>query len=139
MQEITKLREQVGSWESLHQRVSDATELLEMEEEELLGEIEQEVLGIATEVDKLEQQTLFSHKHDDKDVLFAIHAGAGGTEAQDWAAMLLRMFTRWCDAEGFKVDLLDESAGDVVGIKSCLLYTSPSPRDGATSRMPSSA
>ena len=68
---------------------------------EMQEEIELEVAGITAEVDQLELQTLFSNKHDKADVLFAIHAGAGGTEAQDWAAMLLRMFLRWAEAAGF--------------------------------------
>ena len=121
MREITDLRDQVGSWESLYQRVSDTGELLEMDDGEMQDEIALEVAGIAAEVDQLELQTLFSNKHDHADALFAIHAGAGGTEAQDWAAMLLRMFLRWAETAGFKTELLDETPGDVAGIKSVML------------------
>ena len=121
MQEITKLRDQVGAWDSLYQRVNDARELLDMGEEDLIDDITLEVEAIGPEVDQLELQTLFSNKHDDSDVLFALHAGAGGTEAQDWAAMLLRMFLRWCESNRFKTEILDETPGDVAGIKSVMI------------------
>ena len=124
MREITRLRTQVDSWEKLYSRISDAKELLEMEDDELFDDIASEINALDKEVGELELQTLFAGKHDTSDVIFAIHAGAGGTEAQDWAAMLLRMFTRWMEARNMKVDLMDESPGDVTGIKSVLMSVS---------------
>lgn len=121
MREITRLKDQVDRWEGLYARITEAQELLELGDDELLEDIAAEVASLQTEVDRLELQTLFSGKHDDSDVIFAIHAGAGGTEAQDWAAMLLRMFLRWAEANGVKSEILDESPGDVTGIKSVLL------------------
>lgn len=124
MREITRLRTQVDSWEKLYSRITDAKELLEMEDDELLADIAADIGQLEKEVSQLELQTLFAGKHDTSDVIFAIHAGAGGTEAQDWAAMLLRMFTRWMEANKMKVDLMDESPGDVTGIKSVLMSVS---------------
>ncbi|MFT5195554.1 MAG: peptide chain release factor 2 [Cellvibrionaceae bacterium] len=124
MREITRLRSQVDSWEKLYNRISDVKEMLEMDDEELLEDLGREVTALEKEVRELEIETLFAGKHDVADVIFAIHAGAGGTEAQDWAAMLLRMFTRWMEGRGMKVDLMDESPGDVTGIKSVMMSVS---------------
>ncbi len=121
MREITKLKQQVDGWEMLARRLHDAKELLELEDEGLAAELEDEVRQLGVAVHQLEFETLFSGKHDDSDVILAIHAGAGGTEAQDWAAMLLRMFTRWAESNGFKVEFLDESSGEEAGIKSVML------------------
>lgn len=124
MREITRLRNQVDSWEKLYNRISDVKEMLEMEDEELLEDLGSEVTALEKDVRELEIETLFAGKHDPADVIFAIHAGAGGTEAQDWAAMLLRMFTRWMEARNMKVEVMDESPGDVTGIKSVLMSVS---------------
>ncbi len=121
MREITDLKSQVDGWGKLHSRISDAKELLEMDDDELLEDLGSEIVSLETEVKELEFQTLFSGKHDKSDVIFAIHAGAGGTEAQDWAAMLLRMFSRWMDGRKLKVELMDETPGDVAGIKSVMM------------------
>ena len=121
MREITSLRTQVDSWEKLYARISDSKELLEMEDDEMLEDLSKEIVLLVKEVGELEFQTLFAEKHDQADVIFAIHSGAGGTEAQDWAAMLLRMFTRWMEGRNFKVEMMDESPGDVTGIKSVLM------------------
>ena len=118
MREITRLRNQVGHWEKLHAHLKDTHELLEMADDDLLDELEQEVVGLRKDVGKLEFETLFSGDHDDSDAIMAIHAGAGGTEAQDWAQMLLRMFTRWAESSGFTLEFLDESQGEEAGIKS---------------------
>ena len=80
-----------------------------------------EVEVLEKEVAALEFRTLFSGRYDDEDAILAIHAGAGGTEAQDWAAMLLRMYIRWAESSGHTVEILDESAGDEAGIKSVML------------------
>ncbi|MEM8862072.1 MAG: peptide chain release factor 2 [Chloroflexota bacterium] len=124
MREITRLRSQVDGWEKLYVRINDAVELLEMEDEELFADLETEIVALDKEVNELEFQTLFAAKHDDSDVIFAIHAGAGGTEAQDWASMLLRMFSRWMEGRGLKVSVMDESPGDVTGIKSIMMSVS---------------
>lgn len=121
MRELTKLRDQVSVWEKLSGRLEDALTLAELGDEELRDGLAHEVEVLGQAVDRLEFQTLLSGPYDDEDAILAIHAGAGGTEAQDWAQMLQRMFIRWAEANGFKVDILDESPGDEAGIKSVLM------------------
>lgn len=118
MRELNQLQQQVGQWERLRGRLDDALELADMGDDELAEEISAETDALTEEIDKLEFQTLFSGKYDDRDCVLAIHAGAGGTESQDWAAMLRRMMLRFCEQHGFKVDMLDETPGDEVGLKS---------------------
>ncbi len=121
MRELTRLREQVGVWQSLSRSLSDNLELAELEDEGLYDELETEVMRLSADVAQLEFQTLMSGEYDDEGAIVAIHAGAGGTEAQDWAQMLQRMIIRWAEHHRMKVEVLDESAGDEAGIKSCMM------------------
>lgn len=121
MRDLTRLQYQIGEWQTITKRLHDAHELVELGDEELQEELEHEVGELAAAIDQLEFETLLSGKHDDKPALLAIHAGAGGTEAQDWAEMLQRMFIRWAEAKGFSVDIIDYSSGDEAGLKSVLM------------------
>lgn len=121
MRDLTKLRDQVSVWQEVSARLQDALILAELGDEELGAELTQEVATLAEGVSRLEFQTLLAGEYDDEDAILAIHAGAGGTEAQDWAQMLQRMFIRWAESQGFTVEILDESSGDEAGIKSCLM------------------
>ncbi|MCA9897106.1 MAG: peptide chain release factor 2 [Anaerolineales bacterium] len=121
MRELTKLRDQVTVWEALSRRLHDAMELVELGDEELMGELSHETESLEAQIAKLEFETLFSGQYDDENCILAIHAGAGGTEAQDWAQMLERMFMRWADSHGMVVDIVDESPGDEAGIKSVMM------------------
>ncbi len=121
MRELTRLRNQVSAWEELSGRIRDALELVAMGDEELVADLDREVVDLTKRVRDLEFQTLFSGEYDAENAILAIHAGAGGTEAQDWAAMLQRMFLRWADSHKFVVDILDENVGDEAGIKSCTM------------------
>ncbi|GJM40326.1 MAG: peptide chain release factor 2 [Ardenticatenaceae bacterium] len=121
MRELTKLRDQVTVWENLSHRLNDALELVELDDEELRGELAKEVAVLGKQIADLEFQTLFSGQYDDEDCILAIHAGAGGTEAQDWAQMLERMFMRWADTHELVVDIVDESPGDEAGLKSVMM------------------
>ena len=121
MREITKLRDQVSVWQTISRRLEDGLELAEMGDEELEAELVREAAVLSKQIGRLEFEALFSGRYDDEDAILAIHAGAGGTEAQDWAAMLQRMFIRWAEAQDFRVDILDESPGEETGLKSCLL------------------
>jgi peptide chain release factor 2 len=121
MRELTRLRGQVGYWDRLRTRLSDAAELVELGDLELYGDLAQEVDALAKVVDDLEFRALFSGQYDEESAIVAIHAGAGGTEAQDWAQMLQRMFIRWAEAHGYRAEILDESPGDEAGIKSTLM------------------
>ena len=107
---------------SLTQELADAGELLELGEAEgdddVVNGVESDVAGIVVKVEKLEFQRMFSGEMDPSNAFVDIQAGAGGTEAQDWAEMLLRMYLRWAEDKGWKTELLEVSAGDVAGIKS---------------------
>lgn len=124
MRELTRLREQVSVWQTLGRSLADTLELAELGDEELYDELSVEVERLSGEVQGLEFQTLMSGEYDDENAILAIHAGAGGTEAQDWAHMLQRMFIRWAEQHRMTVEVLDESAGDEAGIKSCMMSVS---------------
>jgi peptide chain release factor 2 len=104
---------------------SDASDLLEMaaaeDDEEALAEIEAEITDLVTSLEALEFRRMFSGEMDPNNAYLDIQSGSGGTEAQDWAEMLLRMYLRWGEAKGFKTELIEVSAGDVAGIKSATI------------------
>jgi peptide chain release factor 2 len=118
------LREQVTVWQTISRRLQDALELAELEDESLTAELTRETTALQQEIADLEFEALFSGRYDDEDAILAIHSGAGGTEAQDWVAMLQRMFIRWAEGKGFRVEIVDESPGDEAGLKSCMMEIS---------------
>jgi len=111
----------VGSLNHLKSGLNDAAELLELAAAEsdakAAEHIEADVKKLATEVERLEFQRMFPGKMDSHNAFLDIQAGAGGTEAQDWAAMLLRMYLKWADGHGIKTEVIDQSDGEVAGIK----------------------
>ena len=121
MREITRLRQEVEVWQQTSRRLADAILLAEMDDPEMAEELTAETAVLQQEVDDLEFRTLLSNLHDEANALLAIHAGAGGTEAQDWAQMLQRMFIRWAEKHKFAVDILDFTPGDEAGMKSVLM------------------
>ena len=106
----------------------DAGELLEVAAEEAdtgaAAEIERDATQLATDVERLEFQRMFPGKMDSHSAFLDIQAGAGGTEAQDWAAMLLRMYLKWADRHGIKTEIIDQSPGEVAGIKGATISMS---------------
>lgn len=118
MRQLARLRRDVESWQQLQQRVLDARDLTELEDEELRSELETELDSLDAEIERRETQALLSGPYDSDDAILAIHAGAGGTDSQDWAQMLQRMYLRWVEAKGFNADVLDQSEGEEAGIKS---------------------
>lgn len=120
MQEISTLREQVEQWETLYRRAADALELFQLAEDDpgLLTELEQETASIAHEYEEREFALALGGPHDAGAAIIGIHAGAGGTEAQDWAQMLLRMYLRWAEKRGFKTTITDMTEGEEAGVKS---------------------
>ncbi|MBL0163280.1 MAG: peptide chain release factor 2 [Xanthomonadales bacterium] len=120
--ERAQLERVVNGITSLTQSLADAGELLELGQaegdEEVVKGVESDVVAIVARVEKLEFQRMFSGEMDSENAFVDIQAGAGGTEAQDWAEMLLRMYLRWAEDKGWKTELLEASAGDVAGIKS---------------------
>lgn len=114
----SQLRDEIDSYETLKKRTEDTLELLEISDESMEEELTGEVEKIEKAVDQLELKTLLSGKYDRGNALLAIHAGAGGTDSQDWAEMLERMYLRWSESRGYKTDILDRTAGEEAGIKS---------------------
>jgi peptide chain release factor 2 len=125
MSELSSLRSEVETWTALRQRVDDATAVLDLVAEDpddaILEEVSDEVAALEEQLRQLEFRLLFAGPHDEADAILAIHAGAGGTDAQDWAAMLLRMYLRWCETQGYKTQLLDSLAGEEAGVKRALV------------------
>ncbi len=115
----------VTAWERLRRQAEDVQTLLELQQEEpeadLQEEIAQEVARLEQQLDELELRSLLTDPDDHRNAILTIHPGAGGTESQDWAEMLLRMYTRWGERHGYDVELLEYQAGDVAGIKSASL------------------
>jgi peptide chain release factor 2 len=125
MRERRRLESAIGTVNEIGAEMADAVEFVEMGEAEGDAEIEAEGLAtlarLAERADADKVQALLSGEADANDTFLEIHAGAGGTESQDWAEMLQRMYTRWAERRGYKVDLVDYHAGDQAGIKSATL------------------
>jgi peptide chain release factor 2 len=115
----------VGGLDRLKHALSDAAELLELAaaeaDAEATQEIEADLNRLSLQVEQLEFQRMFPGKMDSHNAFLDIQAGAGGTEAQDWAAMLLRMYLKWADGHGFKTEIIDQSDGEVAGIKGATI------------------
>lgn len=124
--ERSALEAVVRTIENLDEGASDCQDLLDIaveeNDEETVQEVESEIQELQAELDKLEFRRMFSGEMDANNAYLDIQAGSGGTEAQDWAEMLLRMYLRWADAKGFKAELTECSAGDVAGIKSAAIH-----------------
>ncbi len=118
MQRLARLQDDVNYWDALRQQIADTQELLSLEDEELLPDLEAETGALETELEQAEFRLLLSGKYDRGNAILALHAGAGGTDAQDWAQMLLRMFLRWAERRGFQTEILDSLDGEEAGIKS---------------------
>jgi len=124
-QERAVLREKIDTWQTLYKEAEDARLLAEIAEEEKdtssLKEVSKDVTGIQRAIRGLEFQALLGDPDDKRNAILAINAGAGGTEAQDWVEMLFRMYTRWGEDKGMKVQVIDYLPGDEAGIKNVTL------------------
>ena len=116
--EIKDTLEQVKKWDSI---IEDAQAADEIGDEELIKETELSLSELEKELDRYDIQKMLSGEYDEADAFLTINAGAGGTDAQDWAEMLLRMYTRWAESRGWKVELIDRSDGEEAGIKSATI------------------
>jgi len=105
----------ISSWESI---LDDVEVAIELADESLVEETQDNLKRLETELDKFDVQKMLSGEYDDANAILTVNAGAGGTDAQDWAEMLLRMYVRWAESKGWKVDMLDKSDGEEAGIKS---------------------
>jgi peptide chain release factor 2 len=115
----------VQLWRELEKKLADISELIALASEEedalLEAEIQSEIETVASRLDELELEMAFSGEYDARNAILAIHAGAGGTESQDWAEILLRMYLRWAERRGYKAEVLDVSPGEEAGIKSAIV------------------
>ncbi len=124
MRQVNKLEARIRPWRELENDIAELQELLELNDSKLESELAQKFSPLATRYSSLKAQLRFSGPYDDFDAIMSIYAGAGGTDAQDWAQMLLRMYTRFCEKADFKVTTIEESTGDEAGIKSITLEVS---------------
>ena len=125
MRERTRLETALNGFRDLEKNAAENLELIELGEAEgdddIVNEAETALSGLRDQAAKLELESLLSGEVDGNDCFVEIHAGAGGTESQDWAQMLLRMYARWSEAHGYKIAWLEESAGEEAGIKSATI------------------
>ena len=124
-QERIRLEEVIAGLDQLLVDIDDGAELLELAEMEeddgAMQEVSDEVKDIVSRIEKMEFRRMFRGEADSANAFIDIQSGSGGTEAQDWAEMLFRMYTRWGEDQGYKIDLIEKSPGDVAGIKSATL------------------
>jgi peptide chain release factor 2 len=128
MRERQALEHSIGAYQKLERDLEDATTLIELgeaeEDEAAVQEGEAALRRLAPEARRQEVEALLAGEADGNDTYLEIHAGAGGTESQDWASMLLRMYTRWAEKHGFKIEYLEETQGEEAGIKSATIQIS---------------
>ena len=125
MQSLSELKEWVTIWQTAKTVIDDVEALIYLAEEDKDESLESEIISELAKAEaalsELEIRNLLSDKDDSRNALLTIHSGAGGTEAQDWAEMLLRMYSRWCERHNYKIYLVDELEGDGAGIKSATI------------------
>jgi peptide chain release factor 2 len=125
MQELAGKKNLVDSWRDLEKKAADLREMTVLaigeEDYSLREEIQLELKKLMSRFERLENQQLFTGDYDSRNAMLALHAGAGGTESQDWANMLLRMYLRWAERHDYKAEVLDVSPGEEAGIKSAIL------------------
>jgi len=125
MRRLAERKRAVERWRGLEKRVAETTELMSLAEEEEDAQLEvgiqSEIDKIASELDGLELELAFSGEYDERNAIVSIHAGAGGTESQDWAEMLMRMYLRWAERRGYKAEVFDVFPGEEAGIKSAIV------------------
>jgi peptide chain release factor 2 len=118
MKNISSLKDEVEDWQTLRGTIADTLELAQLDDDSIYADLERETTKIEAEISKREFEAKLSGKYDRGNALLAIHAGAGGTDSQDWAEMLQRMYLRWTERKGYETDILDLTFGEEAGIKS---------------------
>lgn len=118
MQEVARLKREITKWQGLSTHVQETLELAELGEADLFEELSAELAKLEAQTETMELEVVFSGAYDHESAILSIHAGAGGTDAQDWAEMLERMYLRWAEANGYEFEELDRSEGEEAGLKS---------------------
>jgi peptide chain release factor 2 len=125
MRQIGALRDTISTWQQMAQKAADVEDLIGIaiaeNDESLKSEVQQEIDSMISRFDQIEVQLMLDGPYDSRDAILAFHAGAGGTESQDWAQMLMRMYIRWAERRKYQSEVLDVSPGDEAGIKSAML------------------
>jgi peptide chain release factor 2 len=118
MKNVSNLRDEVESWRSHNQHLNDLIELVQLDDESMRADLETEIAKLEADLERKSFAAMLSGPYDHDDAILAIHAGAGGTDSQDWADMLQRMYLRWAEDQGFTTEILDSTPGEEAGIKS---------------------
>jgi peptide chain release factor 2 len=128
MRRIAETREQVDTWRAIETQANDLAALSELAQAEsddhVAEDVARESEQLTAKLEQMELELALSGEYDRRDAIFAVHAGAGGTDSQDWAEMLLRMYLRWCDKRGYKAQVIDHMPGEEAGIKSATVEVS---------------
>jgi len=121
MLKLAEQRRVVERWRGVEKQASEVVELVSLGDSSLQPEIQPEVERLLSRLDELELEVAFSGEYDSRNAILSLHAGAGGTESQDWAQMLMRMYLRWAERRGYKAEILDISPGEEAGVKSVVI------------------
>lgn len=122
--QLAKLKSKVMPWEELLSQAKELSDLLQLDDQSLRPEIDQQATGLWRKYEVLKRELQFSGPFDDHDAILRLSAGAGGTDAQDWTEMLLRMYVRWAEKADMKTELIEQSSGEEAGLKSATLSIS---------------
>src|SRR5688572_10470677 len=112
----SKLERRIRPWLDLQEDIEDLVEMFDLSDETMRPELESSLTELTVRFGKLKEELKFAGQYDDHDVILTIYSGAGGTDAQDWAQMLMRMYVRWAERSEYQVKVVDETAGDEAGI-----------------------
>ncbi len=118
MKQLASLQSRIEPWQNLQQQVDEALELAQLNDLSVKIDLEKQLASAQSQMNQLKKQLQFSGPYDQLGAIVSIHAGAGGTDAQDWAQMLLRMYVRWAEQQGFSVETIEQSPGEEAGLKS---------------------
>ena len=118
MKQYNSIKAEVDSWRNFSRHLNDTLELAQLDDESLRAELEAEISVIEAALEQRSFTAMLSGKYDHDSAILAIHAGAGGTDSQDWAAMLERMYLRWAETRGYETEIFDITEGEEAGIKS---------------------
>lgn len=124
MKQQSRLEARISPWRDLHAETQETAEMIALNDPSLKTELEERTAKLEQRFMELKEQLKFSGPYDDYDAIMSIHSGAGGTDAQDWAAMLLRMYVRWAEKEGLSVTTIDQAEGEEAGLKRVTLEIS---------------